>query len=258
VTAGRVRTAALQSGTRQVVLGDVPPKTKVCNLCDHIRGGALQRIELDRVHRRAVCPFLKKIRQSPILLRPKVRAFPRARICSGLLPARAVPRNHAQWPAPQRPNKAGRAVADTPGITPTARSRGRRFAMSTHQRLLHHSSSSTSYLSALWAHRARPSRTVADVWASCSSNRLHVLTLSLKCKRGGLFFEHPTCDKGRGVRLAGGLRRGVCGGSVCGPAAWRVQSGAEAAGANRRLVGPAASIEQRESWQALLDAFLRI
>ncbi|KAJ7122895.1 hypothetical protein C8R44DRAFT_876092 [Mycena epipterygia] len=45
-TAGTHRAAALESGARQVILGSVPPGAAIRDLCDQIRGGALEKIEI--------------------------------------------------------------------------------------------------------------------------------------------------------------------------------------------------------------------
>ncbi|KAJ7672808.1 hypothetical protein B0H17DRAFT_1208526 [Mycena rosella] len=57
--AGRARAAALKSRTRQVILGDIPPGTRAADLCDHIRGGALERILVKPGRRFAFIHFLE-------------------------------------------------------------------------------------------------------------------------------------------------------------------------------------------------------
>ncbi|KAJ6567353.1 hypothetical protein DFH09DRAFT_1156736 [Mycena vulgaris] len=58
-TAGRTRADALRSHTRQVRLTNIPPGTTVSDLCDHIRGGALEKINFTPEHRTAFVHFIE-------------------------------------------------------------------------------------------------------------------------------------------------------------------------------------------------------
>ncbi|KAK7061322.1 hypothetical protein R3P38DRAFT_2828830 [Favolaschia claudopus] len=59
LSAHRTYTAAVQNGARQVILNNVPSDTSVAELCDHIRGGILQRITFHPDNRVAFVDFLK-------------------------------------------------------------------------------------------------------------------------------------------------------------------------------------------------------
>ncbi|KAJ6510277.1 hypothetical protein C8R47DRAFT_790415 [Mycena vitilis] len=56
--AGRLRSAAMQNRVRQVILNDIPPGTSLAELCDHVRGGGLERILFIPERRVAFVHFL--------------------------------------------------------------------------------------------------------------------------------------------------------------------------------------------------------
>ncbi|KAJ7725069.1 hypothetical protein B0H16DRAFT_285634 [Mycena metata] len=57
-TAGALRAAAVRNRVRQVILSDLPSETSVSELCDHIRGGALEKIVFLPERRVAFVDFL--------------------------------------------------------------------------------------------------------------------------------------------------------------------------------------------------------
>jgi hypothetical protein len=59
--AGSIRAAAIRNRVRQVILNEVPLGTTVGELCDHIRGGGLERIVFVPERRVAVRPPLRQL-----------------------------------------------------------------------------------------------------------------------------------------------------------------------------------------------------
>ncbi|KAF8211606.1 hypothetical protein K438DRAFT_2040920 [Mycena galopus ATCC 62051] len=59
MSSGRIHATAIQNRVRQVTLIDIPDGTLVSELCDHIRGGALERIVYLRPQRVAFVLFLE-------------------------------------------------------------------------------------------------------------------------------------------------------------------------------------------------------